>query len=79
MQLPTYDTFMASDDRNREIWYKAFIGIVNLLPQTGSGAPEGKVRANQSCQYVQTDPNTNITTLWVNQIGNGSLTGWVSK
>lgn len=77
MQLPTYNTFMAADDRNREIWYKSLVDMVNLLPQTGSASPESNVPANQSCLYIQTSSGT--TTLWVNETGNGSATGWVPK
>jgi len=77
MQLPTYNTFMAADDRNREIWYKSFVDMVSLLPQTGSASPESNVPANQSCLYIQTSSGT--TTLWVNETGNGSTTGWVPK
>ena len=77
MQLPTYNTFMAADDRNREILYKSFVDMVNLLPQTGSASPESNVPANQSCLYIQTSSGT--TTLWVNETGNGSTTGWVPK
>lgn len=77
MQLPTYNTFMAADDRNREIWYKSLVDMVNLLPQTGSINPETNVPANQSCLYIQTASGT--TTLWVNETGNGSTTGWVAK
>lgn len=77
MQIPTYNTFMAADDRNREIWYKSFVDMANLLPQTGTQPPENYVPANQSCLYVQTA--LGVTTLWVNQVGNGSKTGWVAK
>lgn len=76
MNLPDKVTWPPASDFDAGVWYRSFQQIVNSLPQMGSVAPEGRVAANASCLYVQTSAGT---TLWFNESGSGSKTGWVAK
>jgi len=77
LRVPDYQTFMATDDYNRELWYRFLISVVNNLPQTGNAAPEGVIAANNSCLYTQLTSGASV--LWFNQTGSGSTTGWIVK
>jgi len=77
LRVPDAQTFMQTDDYTKELWYRFFTSIVNDLPQNGNVAPEGAIRANKSCLYVQQDIGS--TVLWFNTIGNGSIVTGVVK
>jgi len=77
LRVPDFITFLLPDPANRELWYRFFTTTVNDLPQNGNASPEGVIRANKSCLYIQ--DNGGSTTLWFNTVGNGSATGWVVK
>lgn len=75
MRPPDQQTY--GQESGKEVWYRFFLDVTNSLPQTGSGAPENVVAANQSCLYVQVSGGAAV--LWVNETGPGYKTGWVAK
>ena len=77
LRVPDYDTFMATDEPNKRIWYRFLQTMIDNMPQQGNANPEGVIRANYSCLYTQDVSGTSV--LWFNTVGNGSNTGWVTK
>jgi len=77
LQIPSAHTFMGTSEPDKRAWYQFYRDMVDSMPQNGSVAPEGSVRANKSCLYVQ-DTGSGVT-LWFNTTGNGSSTGWQVK
>lgn len=77
MRVPDANTYPPESVKDRATWYQFMTNLANGLPQTGSVLPENNIKANASCMYLQT--TAGVTKLWVNETGNGSLTGWVMK
>lgn len=77
IRVPDQASFMGDDVKSHEVWYRFFIDMVNGMPITGSVAPEGVIKANDSCLYVLQSGGS--AQLWVNETGSGSKTGWVAK
>jgi hypothetical protein len=77
MRSPDYVTFMSLNDRDKQTWYQFLLDVANGLPLTGPGVPNGTIKANASCLYVQS--TAGVSTLWFNTLGSGNAAGWVVK
>lgn len=77
MNIPSFQSFEQMGAKDRLIWYNVFQDMVDTMPLVGTVSPENNVAANKSCLYVQTSGGT--ASLWFNESGNGSKTGWVAK